>query len=357
MKKIAVIGNSLTAIKTIEELKAQGEEIEAVFVSPENAYPYLRQELYYLPSKKMTQNKVLYRANTDYEKDKISFIFDKKITRVNLKRRRLTLDDKEQIDCDILLLSDLPQQPFFGVKGANKAGLYNIKRLADMNALLKALPAVETIVVESDHLAGLKAAVTFAALPSNPPKEVILVTSAKNVLGALLNNEVLSGLDALVAQGGVRIITESQITEILGDNDVKAVRLQNGKVFGCQAVLTDSDLPDLRLFKETELQHDQRVAVNANGQTNFENVFAIDAVCDTITFNDWDVSKSYPVLAQEQSKMIAAAILKKEYLAQAAQMAWDIEIGNEKIAFSGNPAASIQISCINAENILSYERC
>lgn len=363
MKRIAVIGNSLTAIKTIEELKAQGfpggEEIEAVFISPENTFPYFRHQLYNLPSKKIAQNKLFYRANTEYEKEKVTFIFDKKVTRINLKRRRITLDDKEQIDCDILFLSDIPQQPFFGVKGANKSGLYNIKRLADMNLLLKALPAVETIVIQSDHLAGLKAAVAFAALPSNPPKEVILITSGKNILGNFLNEGSVATLEPLVAQSGVRIITESQITEILGDNDAKAVRLQNGKVFGCQAVLTDSDLPDLRLFKETELQHDQRVAVNSNGQTNFENVFATDAVCDTITFSDWDISQSYPVLAQEQSKLIAAAILKKEYTAQATPLVWDIEIGNEKITFpAGNsPDNPLQISCINAQNILSYERC
>jgi nitrite reductase (NADH) large subunit len=334
--KIAVIGNSLTAIKTIEELKTQGEDVEAVFVSSENTFPYLRHQLDSLPSKKVTQNKILYRANTEYEKEKIQFIFDKKVTRINFKRGRITLDDKEQIDYDVLLLSDLVLPPFFGLKGANKTGLYNVKRLFDINALIKALPGVETIVIESDHLSGLKAALAFASLAANPPKEVILVTSRKNVLGGLLNENDAASLEVLLTQGGLRIIAQNQIAEILGDNEAKAVRLQNGKVFGCQAILTDSDLPDLRLFKESELQHNQRVVVNEKHQTNFDNVFALDSVCDTITFNDWDMSLSYPLLAQEQSKVIAAAILKKEYVQSVPipSLVWDIEAGSEKVTFS-----------------------
>jgi len=336
MKKIAVIGNSLTALKIIEELKAQGEEIEAVFLSTENTFPYLRHQLYNLPSKKIAQNKIFYRNNADYEKEKIKFIFDKKAMRINFKRGRITLDDKEQIDYDTLLLSDLVQAPFFGLKGANKTGLYNIKRLIDMNMFLKALPAVETIVIQSDNIAGLKAALIFAALPANPPREVILVTLGKNILSKLLNETDALILESLIAQSGIRVITESQIFEILGDNDVKAIRLQgqNEKVLGCQAILTDVDWPDLRLFKETELQHNQRVVVNANGQTNFDNVFALDAVCDNIILNDWDTAANYSDLVMEQSKFIAAAILKKEYIRQTQTLTWDIEVGHEKVMFS-----------------------
>ena len=342
MKKIAVIGNSVTAIKTIEELKAQGyaagEEIEAIFISPENTYPYFRHQLYNLPEKKITNNKILYRNTADYEKEKISFIFDKKITRVNFKRGRITLDDKEQIDYSLLLLADMPQAPFFGIKGANKNGLYNIKRLSDINAFLKVLPAIETILVQSDQLAGLKAALTFAVMPANPPRETILVTSRKNILSGLVSEADTVALEALVSQTGLRIITESQIAEILGDNDAKAVRLhgQNTKVLGCQAILTDADVPDLRLFKETELQHNQRVVVNQNYQTNFDNVFALDAVCDSITFNDWDISLAYPDVLQEHSKIITHAILKKEYVRQTPALAWEMEAGSEKIAFSAS---------------------
>ena len=157
---------------------------------------------------------------------------------------------------------------------------------------------------------------------------MILVTLGKNILSKLLNETDALILESLIAQSGIRVITESQIFEILGDNDVKAIRLQgqNEKVLGCQAILTDVDWPDLRLFKETELQHNQRVVVNANGQTNFDNVFALDAVCDNIILNDWDTAANYSDLVMEQSKFIAAAILKKEYIRQTQTLTWDLSL-------------------------------
>lgn len=331
MKKIVILGNSLTAIKTLEALKANAEDFEATVISSENTFPYYRNLIGSLAIKKIAQNKIFYRPSNEYTAEKINFVFDKKVTRVNFKRSRLTLEDKEQIDYDFLLLSDLLQQPFFGVKGANKTGLYNLKRLSDMTTLLKLLPLVETLVVQSDNIAGLQTALSFC----EAKKEVILVTSGKNILNGLLAQQDAESIESLLSKTSLRIFAESQIAEILGDNDAKAIRLQNGKVFGCQAILTDADLPDLRLFKETELQCGQRVLVNKDHQTNFENVFAMDSVCDTIKIADWDISQNYLLLAQTQAEIISSKIAVKEFTQTLAQdFAWELEIIGEVVKLS-----------------------
>ncbi len=331
MKKIVILGNSLTAIKTLETLKSFGEDFEVVVISAENTFPYYRNLVASLAVKKIPQNKIFYRPSTEYESEKIKFIFDKKVTRINFKRRRLTLDDKEQIDYDVLLLSDLLQEPFAPLKGANKSGLYQLKRLSDMTALLKLLPLVETVVVESDHLAGLECALAFC----EAKKEVILVTSGKNILNGLLSLEDSLFLETLLAKTSLRIFAENKITEILGDTEAKAIRLQNGKVLGCQAILTDVDWPDLRLFKETELQCGQRVSVNQSYQTNFENVFAMDGVCDTIKIADWDVSQNYLSLVQIYASSIVSKIVGKEFTQTLAEpLTWELKVKDEIIKLS-----------------------
>jgi NAD(P)H-nitrite reductase large subunit len=326
MKKIVVLGNSITAIKVIEEIKFSGEDVEAVVISSENTFPYYRNLLNTLPGKKNQQNKILYRSNEEYQKEKIGFIFDKAVTRINFKRNRLTLEDKEQIDYDVLLLSDLVRDPFYGVKGANKEGLYNLKRLSDMTALSKSLALIETLVVQSDSFAGLEMARAFCEIK----KEVILLTSEKNILGNFLASDDALALEVILQEQGLRIMKDSQIVEILGDTQAKAIRLQTGKVFGCQAILTDCDLPDLRLFKETQLQCSQRVSVNTAHQTNFDNVFALDAVCDTMKTSDWDVSQNYLQSVDQQSQIIAAKIIGKEFpIIPEHLFTWDFELKGE----------------------------
>lgn len=337
MKKIAILGNSLTAVKIIEQLKSFGEDVEAVFISSENTFPYYRNLLPELPSKKINQNKVFYRPAAEYEAEKIKFIFDKKPTRVNFKRGRVTLDDKEQIDYDYLIISDIFEAPFHNVKGDNKTGLYHLRRLTDMSDLLKAMPFIETIAVRSDNLAGLKTAVSLCAAK----KEVILVTSEPRILNGLLEESNAMVVQTALEEIGLRIFTQNKITELLGDSEAKAIRLEGGKVLACQAVLTDSDLLDLRLFKETELQYSQRVRVNEAYQANFENVFAIDTVCDRMIFSDWDMADNSVEFAQEQARAIASRITGKEYVPAVAPFAWTITIGQTPFKFSASSSLSM----------------
>jgi len=337
MKKIAVLGNSLTAIKIVDQLKSFGEEIEAVFVSSENTFPYQRNLLPEIPTKKINQNKVFYRPATEYEAAKVRFIFDKKATRINFKRGRLTLEDKEQIDYDILLLSDISQEPFADVKGSNKTGLYNLRRLTDVSSLIKNFAFIETIVIASDNLAGLKTAFSLCAAK----KEVVLVTSEAKILNGLLDGESAAIVHAYVEEGGLRIITQNRILELLGDNETKAVRLEGNKVLACQAVLTDSNALDLRLFKETELQCGERVFVNEHYQTNFDNVFAIDTVCDRMIFSDWDMADNYLEFVEEQASTVASRIAGKEYTAISTPFSWTINLDQNPLKFSASPSLSM----------------
>lgn len=334
MKKIVILGNSLTGIKTLEALKALGQEFEATVISAENTFPYYRNLVTSLPARKIAQNKIFYRPSEEYAAEKINFIFDKKITRINFKRSRLTLEDKESLEYDFLFLAGFGQEPFCGVKGANKAGRYQLKQLSDMTLFLKLLPLVETIVVQSDTIAGLKAALAFC----EAKKEVILLTSGKNILSGFLSDEDAGIIEEVVLKTGLRVIAQNQIVEILGDNDVKAIRLQNGKVLGCQAILTDGDIPDLRLFKETDLRCEQRVCVNKDHQTNFENVFAMDRVCDTIKPADWDISQICLSLVQAQAEIISSKILGVDcgdVLGRlSGDMTWELDINGEVIKFA-----------------------
>ena len=345
MKRIVILGNALSGIKAIEELKRQGQELEALVISQENTFPYYRHLLPDLSGKKISQAKIFYHSPAEYEAGNINFIFDKKATRVNFKRGRLTLDDKDHVDYDWLLLTDTHPDPFSTVKGANKTGLFNLKRLADMSNFLKTMPLLETVVIQSDNLAGLKTAVALCGAG----KEVILVAGGKNVLSGLLDEANAAMIDGLLQEAGVRLITQNRVAELLGDSEVKAIRLEAGKVIGCQAVLTDADIPDLRLFKDTELQFSQRVLVNEHYQTNIENVFALDAVCDRIIFSDRDVADHYPFLAEEQGKIVVSRIIGKDYISSAAPFSWTVDINlstklrveNNHLKFLADPGLAL----------------
>jgi len=67
------------------------------------------------------------------------------------------------------------------------------------------------------------------------------------------------------------------IAEVLGDSDVKAVRVEAGKVYGCHMVLLDMPDGDMRLLADEPLEMiDGRVVVDEQCRTSVEGVFALD---------------------------------------------------------------------------------
>ena len=154
-----------------------GEEIEVTVFSAEEALPYNRRLLLDWVARRISRNTVFYRPLDDYKARKINFILDKKVSRVNLKRGRVGIDDKQQFDYDILFVTALDVKPLAAVKGAHRAGLFHCKRFLDIEAFLKIWPLTDTVVISSRSVFGLELACSLL----DSDREVILVTSGNHI--------------------------------------------------------------------------------------------------------------------------------------------------------------------------------
>ena len=52
-----------------------------------------------------------------------------------MKRKKIFTDDKEQIDYDVLVVTDTPENRFPDIKGVNKAGVFGFKKLKDIEEI------------------------------------------------------------------------------------------------------------------------------------------------------------------------------------------------------------------------------
>jgi len=304
MKKIVILGSSAAGAKAIEEVRRTDPSSEITVIAFDGHYPYRRDAFASFIANEIEPKDVFCRSMDFYERHRVNVILDKTISRVNLKRRKILTEEKEQIDYDTLIVTDTPENRFPDIRGTHKDGVFGYRKLKDIDQIVNILPLIETVAVQSDSFSGLQAALAFV----KRKKETILISSEDSFLNRHFEAETLEWLMGAFEEKGLRIMRASAISEILGDRDAKAVRLQSGKVFAAEVVLFGETDEDLRLFSNSDLKVNGKINVDAQCRTNIAGVFAVDQACS--------LSVSDPVtplsVLEEQGKAVAAAVSGEE---------------------------------------------
>lgn len=275
-KRIVVLGNSLAGVKALEDIRSQDKDVEMTVVGFDGYYSYNRELFAAFLNKTKTAAQIFCKPKDFYEKNKIQVISDKVLTRINLKRQKIFTEDKVQIDFDVLIISETPEEKKPDIKGANKSGVFGFKKLKDIEQILKSDPFTDTIVIEADSLEALSLACIF--LKKN--KEVYFVTQKPYLLSDILNEDMSKALRDSLTQQKLKVITDNQIVEILGDSDAKAVRLKTGKVIAGSMVILEKTYSDLRIFSDIETVG-PTFLVNESFEVS-PNVFAVDTAIGAI---------------------------------------------------------------------------
>ena len=327
MKRIVILGSSAAGAKMIEEVRRTDSSSEITIIAFDGHYPYRRDVFAPFISKEIIPENVFYRSKDFYEQHNVNIVFDQKISRINFKRKKIFTEDKKQIDYDVLVVSDTPENRYPDIKGTNKENIYGYKKLKDIEGIVNALPVVKTVVIQSNSFAGLEVALSFI----KRGKEVILISSEESFLITHFETEMVEWLIKKFEEKGLRIIQGNAISEILGDKAAKAVRLQTGKVFSAEVILFVETNEDLRLFSGSLLKVGENIEVNPEFKADAQDVFVVDQSCS--------LSGSEPVtpllVLEEQGEMVAAAINGQERVFSMPLCIWSQNIEGLAITVLG----------------------
>lgn len=322
MKHVVVMGSSIAGTKALELLRQQNPSWSLTLIAPEGYLPYKKDQLASVLAKEATANNILYQDKKFFESNNITLITDSVITRINLKKKKIHTEKKDQIDFDVLILADLPEYRFPEIKGVNKTGVWGINHLKDIIEITKAAGFIDAAVIQSDSWRGLQ----LASAIHKRKKEAILLLSTESMLVSALEPDVLTALISRLNEEGIKIIESNPIVEILGEGEVMAVRLQSGKVLACQSALIDNTKADIRIFSEPLLEFNQKASVGPQFETNCEGVYAVEDFAQS----DADVEPS-EASAEEEGKLVAAHIQGQTAVAQWPMIEKTLQLGSVQI--------------------------
>ncbi|MFH1691354.1 MAG: FAD-dependent oxidoreductase [Candidatus Omnitrophota bacterium] len=264
MKKIVIIGNSAAGIAAAEAIRELDRDSELAIVSGEPFFLYDRRRLLDLVASTIKEKELFLKNEDFYETHGIELLREREAVGVNFERKRIFFKTKGFLDFDSLIVATGMSVKLPSLKGIHKQGVVALNGLNDIKFILENLPIAHTVIVVGDN----ELASQVARIITERKFEVKLIGKRDMPLE------------------GVDIIGEAVVTEILGDADVKAVRLSNNKVIGASLVIfTGPRTPNVDFLKETPIKINKGILVDEAMRTNVPFVFAAG---DAIEFLDRD---------------------------------------------------------------------
>lgn len=336
MKNIVIIGNSAAGIAAASEIKEKSSGVKITIISEEIHLAYSRYKLAEFLSGELKESELVYKKKEFYEGENISLILGKKVEKVFPKKNFLLLADKTKIIYDALIIaSGVSVKIAKEVKGASKHGVLGVRSIKDVKDIFELIPITRTACIWSEGIVGLKCA---AAL-HRKGLEVKIIVSEHDFLPDMLDEKAGELLKKSFQQNGIELIFGKNIVEIFGNGDVKAIKLDSGKVIGCGIVVVDKYYAgDLKFLEDSEIVFDRTIAVDNFLRTNVENIFAAGDVAENKN-NQAQLMRSFFswINAEKQGRIAAAnALLFLEE--KSAQM----------IAYAG-------VSVVKASEFFNYD--
>ncbi|KPK97687.1 MAG: hypothetical protein AMJ95_07800 [Omnitrophica WOR_2 bacterium SM23_72] len=334
MKQFVIIGNSAAGIAGVEAIRSRDLESKIIVISDEDYNAYCRCLISYYLAGDVKEDKILYRPENFYKENNIELLLNKKVSRIDPKKNKVVCEDKSQIGYDALLIATGASPKFPETPGIKKRGVFGFRTIKDTKEIEGLLPVTKTACVLGGGLIGLKAAYAL----KKRKIDVKVIIRSKQVLSQMLDFQAAHFVQKRLEENGIEMIFGQNVTEVIGNGDIKAVKLDSGKAIGCSLIIVGKGVsPNIGLVKETEIKVNEGIIADNLLQTNIPSVYAAGDVCESfdLTLGEHTVNALWPI-AVEQGKVAGQNMTGES-------VKYDGSLGINSIEFFGLPVISLGI--------------
>lgn len=298
MKQYVIIGNSAAGIAAAEAIRNKDKESKIVIISDEDYPAYCRCLISYYLAGDVGEDKILYRPESFYKENNIELLLNKKVIRVDPAKNRLVFEDKSQVNYDSLLIATGASPKFPDTPGIKKRGVFGFRTIKDTKEIDGLIPVTKAVCVLGGGLIGLKAA--YGLKKRNV--EVKVIVKSKQVLSQMLDYQAAHFVQQKLEENGIEIISGQDVVEVIGNGDIKAVKLDSGKAMGCSLIIVGKGVsPNISLIKDTQIKVNEGIIADTLLQTNIPNIFTAGDVCESfdLTLGKLSVNALWPVAVEQ----------------------------------------------------------
>lgn len=275
---MAIVGAALAGGNTAVTLREEGFKGRVVLLGDEPTIPFGRPPLSkgYLMGKEDLGGWYV-KPREWYETNDIDVMRGVRVEAIDVRQREVGVVGHGAIRYDRLLLATGGRNRKLPLPGIDLAGIYQLRTLAECDAIRAAAkPGVRAVVVGLGFIGSeVTAALTTLGV------KVTAVGSGVGPLAAVLGDEVARVMAGVHREKGVELILGDQVTAFAGDQRVEAVVTKSGRRVACDIVVIGAGIvPNVELAAASGVATDNGILVDQYCRTNADAVYAAGDVAN-----------------------------------------------------------------------------
>ncbi len=272
MARIFIIGNGISGVTAARHIRKLSNH-DITIISSESEYFFSRTALMYVYMGHMRFKDIKPYEDGFWSKNRIELIHDK-VNSIQFNAKSLVLESGKTLNYDKLILATGSKSNKFGWPGQDLHGVRGLYHLQDLEMMERCSYDTSRAVIVGGGLIGIEMAEMFHTrhIP------VTVVVREKEYWYNILPPEEAAMISKHIREHKIELILNTELKEILDDGtgSVGGVVLSNGDKIQCNYVgLTVGVSPNIDFLKNTTLETDRGILVNAHLETNIPDVYAI----------------------------------------------------------------------------------
>jgi apoptosis-inducing factor 3 len=289
-RTFVIIGAGAAGIHAAQTLRVAGYQGRIVMVTQDDKLPYDRTSLskeYFIGQ--VAKDEIELRSPEFYQEHQIEVRLGCTVKNVDVKTKTITFESGENLTCDSLLIATGGKPRHLEVQGADLSNIFTLRSWQDSDRILAAAEnATEAVVVGSSFI-GMEMA---SGLVQKGVK-VTVVSPDALPFEKILGKELGEIFYQVHQEKGVKFHMGRKVTQIEGEEKVRAVMLDNGDRIPADLVVVGIGVqPATDFISGIELYPKDRSVLVDEYLCVAENVYAAG---DVARYPDWQTSDSIRV--------------------------------------------------------------
>lgn len=275
---IVIIGGGVASVNAMKAIREVDKASDIHLVTNENYYPYYRIKLTKVMFDPLNVDKILLQKPEWYEQNNIRLHIGREAVAIDTEKRKISLDNGEELDYNQLLLANGASNNIPQVEGIEKEYIYSIRKLTDIEVIKNHIAEKNEILCIGGGVQNLEAAWAIRSQGKN----VTIAEFQDRLMPRQLDQKASEILKKAVQDSGIRILLNTEIAKITGANAANGAVTKDGKLIECDMVIYSVGVkPNTKLLENTPLQINRGVVVDQHMRTNIDHIYAAGDIAET----------------------------------------------------------------------------
>lgn len=268
---IAIIGAGQAGSALAERLRHQGYDGPLTLYGAESDPPYQRPPLSksYLTGE-WDRERLAIRSDAHWRDIGVELVLSASVTAISPVHRHLTVNGETRPWSKLALTTGARPKPL--PEGARTlGGILSLRSRADTDRLKQAMSHARTLIVLGGGYIGLE----IAAVAAKTGLAVTVIEQAPRILQRVACAETADRIRALHKQNGVQILEGRSVTDFIGPDHFRGVRLDQGETLSADLMVVGIGVdPATDLAAQAGLDCANGICVDAYGRTSAPDIWA-----------------------------------------------------------------------------------